>query len=317
MELNSVADVLEDLGLDIRSETASEYLLYCPFHDNTDSPAFAIDKKEGLWICFNASCGAKGNLRQLIQKITGDIEDTAYDRFIARLEVNRRSSSEILDELDEILGIANKVEEPDWTEEKLSDLKLTEEAIDYMLSRDFRLETLKAFEIGWSQKKRRVIVPVRDEKFKLVGVIGRTIDPDDKLRYLYSAGMPKREILFNLQRAKAYTSVILVEGSFDAMKVHQAGFPNVCAILGSTYSDAQAALVNQYFDEITVFADNDQAGEGVMYQVVNRSPRKKIKVVKYNEGESDPGSMTDEQIKWAVTFANSYLELLIDTLGEK
>lgn len=316
MELSNILDVLEDLGIDVSGETASQYLCYCPFHENTDSPAFAIDKKDGLWLCFNASCGAKGNLKQLIEKITGNVEDSAYDRLLAKLKVSRKSSSALLQELDEILYGPKEVED-EWTEEKLSELDLSFEATNYMLERGFNPETLDAFEVGWSEKKKRIVIPVRDEKYKLVGVIGRTTDPEEKLRYLYSAGMPKKEILFNLARAKAYTSVILVEGSLDAMKVHQAGYPNVCAILGSAYSEAQAHLVHQYFDEITVFSDNDQAGYGVVNQVVMRSPRKKIYVANYKEGQTDPGSMSDDEIKDAIVSRVSYLELLIDTLGDK
>ena len=49
------------------SETATEYSVYCPFHNNTDTPALYINKNSGLWICFNPACGKKGNIHKLAE----------------------------------------------------------------------------------------------------------------------------------------------------------------------------------------------------------------------------------------------------------
>ena len=52
----------------------------------------------------------------------------------------------------------------------------------------------------------------------------------------------------------------MVEGFFDCLKVHQAGYGNVVALLGASVSDRQAELLEKHFRELVVMLDGDEAG---------------------------------------------------------
>ena len=54
--------------------------------------------------------------------------------------------------------------------------------------------------------------------------------------------------------------MIVVEGFFDAIAVHQAGYPAVVALMGSTLSRSQADLLTTHFDRVLLMLDGDEAG---------------------------------------------------------
>jgi len=91
----------------------------------------------------------------------------------------------------------------------------------------------------------RVVIPIRNLYGQLVAYAGRALD-DRPPKYKLPAGFRKALELFNLQRALAAggKTVIVVEGYFDCMLVHQAGFPWVVALMGCSLS------VTQEFDAI-------------------------------------------------------------------
>src|SRR5437764_10667134 len=77
------------------------------------------------------------------------------------------------------------------------------------------------------------------------------------------AGFRKSAVLFNLHRAAASGSddVVAVEGFFNCMKVHQAGFTSVVALIGTTLSAQQAKLLRDRFRGLVLLLDGDAAGQ--------------------------------------------------------
>lgn len=73
----------------------------------------------------------------------------------------------------------------------------------------------------------------------------------------------KSQNLFALNFAKAHCSeqIILVEGNFDAVSLHQAGFKNVVAPLGTAFTGEQAQILSRYTKEVVICFDSDVAGE--------------------------------------------------------
>lgn len=278
-------DLLKQYNISTQSHMGNEITMYCPFHQNTNSPAFYINVKTGLWQCFNPSCGKTGNFRQLYKHLTGK----AFGREISI------DPSELQRAIDS--GF-----------EKNSDgksLDLDDIAVDYegdveclktLIERDFTLETLKSFEIGYSKVRDRVVIPVRDHNYKVVAFIGRAIHEYQEPRYLYSKGFKRAEVLFNLNNAKRYDEVIVCEGSLDAIKVHQAGFPGVVATLGAKVSPNQFSLMRKFFDTITVFSDSDLAGEQMKSDIILNCQGKNLQVMRIPDGLKDPGEMSKEQI---------------------
>ena len=127
-------------------------------------------------------------------------------------------------------------------------------------------------------------------------MIGRAVTKEQIPRYLYSTGFPKRNILFNLNNAKVYDEVIIVEGSLDAMKIHQAGYPNVVATLGAIITDTQMQLVKNYFDYITVIPDNDDAGRAMKDAIMVRARGKEIYLAECPENFKDAADLNSKQI---------------------
>jgi DNA primase len=95
----------------------------------------------------------------------------------------------------------------------------------------------------------RIVIPIHNPSGELVAYAGRAIDGREP-KYRFPAGFRKSLVLFNLHRAiasKART-VIVVEGFFDAIAVHQAGY--LIALMGSTISRHQVDLLSDHFDRV-------------------------------------------------------------------
>lgn len=275
----------------MHTQSGTEVAIYCPFHDNTHSPACYINTKTGLWQCFNPSCGKKGNFRQLYKHMTGK----TYGREWILDPVNLQR------ELDLALVIKDGTEElstssieVDYESDEVSNLQT-------LVDRGYDLDILEYFEIGYSKVKDRVVIPVRDPQYKLVGLIGRAVHDWQEPRYLYNKGFKRADVLFNIQNAKQYDSVIICEGSLDAIKVAQSGFKNVVATLGAKVSPNQVKMIRKYFDAVTVFSDNDDAGAEMRRAIIDECRGKEIYTVEIPDGLKDPGDMTDIQIKQAIT----------------
>ena len=296
-----------DQYLTVVSETPTEYACYCPFHSNTSSPAFYINKRTGLWHCFNPSCSKKGSFARLVKELTG--KDTAWS-FSPHY-----TDDDLINMLEETGGALISIPE-DWGEamDRITvDYRNSEEVTErlkYLLERGFSASVLEHFDIGYSSKQRRIVIPARDEFFAVVGFIGRATAPDQHPKYLYSSDFPRRSILFNLQNAKAYREVIITEGSLDAIKVHQSGFPNVVATLGASIPSEHHKILSRYFDSLVLFFDNDEAGDAARRAIMEGNPRKDIWIVPYPSGIKDPGEMTEQQIRDSINNKINYLDWL-------
>ena len=107
----------------------------------------------------------------------------------------------------------------------------------------------------------RCVIPIRDEEGRLVAYAGRALNGEEP-KYRFPVGFRKSQVLFNLDRAiqTGGDQVIVVEGFFDALKVHQAGHPAVVALMGSSFSQRQSELLLSHFASVTLMLDGDEAG---------------------------------------------------------
>ena len=121
-----------------------------------------------------------------------------------------------------------------------------------------------------------MVFPIHDERGELVAYAGRTMDGREP-RYLFPPGFPKSQVVFNLHRAVESAArqggvAIVVEGFFDCLKVHQAGYGNVVALMGASISDRQSELLDTYFRELVVMLDGDDAGRRASRVLAARWP---------------------------------------------
>ena len=84
-----------------------------------------------------------------------------------------------------------------------------------------------------------------------------------------SPAFRKSSELYNFHRAAhgQCRRVVVVEGFFDCMKVHQAGYPHVVALMGCSLSNQQADLLARHFVEAVLLLDGDQAGQHAMSKI--------------------------------------------------
>jgi len=157
-----------------------------------------------------------------------------------------------------------------------------------------------------------VTVPVHSPDAICIGIVGRSIEGK---AFKNSTNLPKSKTLFNVHRAKKIGDhVIIVESSFDAIRVHQAGFPNVVATLGGFLSPEQQNILNRHFNKITIMTDADEAGRQLGLSIASKLKNKDILWASYEYGKiyphdaKDAGDMTDEEIKACIKNSVSNLE---------
>jgi DNA primase len=135
----------------------------------------------------------------------------------------------------------------------------------YLAQRGISPATARMFGVGMYHGNGflagRCVVPIRDEKSQLVAYAGRAVNGEEP-KYRFPAGFRKSQVLFNLDRAvqTGGNHAIVVEGFFDALKVHQAGQPAVIALMGSSFSQRQLELLLSHFARVTLMLDGDEAG---------------------------------------------------------
>ena len=112
----------------------------------------------------------------------------------------------------------------------------------------------------------RLIFPVIDIRGEVLGFSGRALNDDQEPKYLNSPEtlvFSKRRTLFGMNLAKNSKrgSILLVEGNIDVVTLHQAGFDNAVASMGTSLTTEQTRLISRYAKEIVICYDNDPAGK--------------------------------------------------------
>ena len=120
----------------------------------------------------------------------------------------------------------------------------------------------------------RLMFPIIDVRGNVIGFGGRIIKKDDTAaKYLNSPEtliFNKRKNLFGLNLAKKSKQgyLILVEGNIDVVALHQYGFDNAIASLGTSLTEEQAALMTRYADQIVLIYDGDKAGQNATQRAI-------------------------------------------------
>ena len=144
----------------------------------------------------------------------------------------------------------------------------------------------------------RVIFPIIDLRGNVVAFGGRALD-DKGAKYLNSSDTPvfkKSKTLFALNFAKTSKrpGLILSEGYMDVIAIHQAGFDNAVATLGTALTEEQARLISQYAERVVLAYDSDGPGQAATKRAMNIFDEVGVKVsVLSMTGAKDP----DEFIK--------------------
>jgi DNA primase len=280
-----------------------------PSHSSKSSSlSFIVNTEKNAWICHSDSCVASrggrsgGNVLDFVAAMERcSIRDAALrlrDRFAVTSADDPRK---------EVLSAAEGpcTSAPTATGDCNSPLAFRLWDVDlrhhYLAERGVDHLTADHFGIGFYPGKGcmegRIVIPIHNEDGILVAYAGRALDQGEP-KYRFPARFRKSLMLFNLHRAARYdTTVVLVEGFFDCLRVHQAGLPCVVALMGCSLSQRQEALLQQHFRQVTVMLDGDNAGRRAGAMIAARLITKvAVRVVEIPVG-SQPDRLSADQIR--------------------
>jgi DNA primase len=221
---------------------------------------------------------------------------------------SKETESDLTQEINKQLYV-----KPDFTQyDQVLIKRLNQQALEspramrYYSGRLITEDSVKKFALGFSEKQDMVTIPVHSPDGMEIGFVGRSIEGKE---FKNTPGLPKSKTLFNLNRVKTADRVYVVESSFDAIRLDQCGFPAV-ATLGANVSNIQTDLLQKYFNNVIVIADNDEAGGNMKDKIVERLGSR-VSVIKLDKQYKDIGDMPDEAIKnLDLSFDNSIASML-------
>jgi DNA primase len=279
--------VLRESGIEIESEVDSDYLIFCPYHNNYRTPAGEVSKDRGTFFCF--SCHESRSLIDLV------MHTTKKSYFEASRLVDSAKT-----EIDIVSGIGfllkPKIEYSAYDEVQIK--RLNNQALEspravwYFESRRINTDSMAKFSLGYSDKQDMITVPIQSPDGRMfLGFVARSIEGKD---FKNTPGLPKSKVLFNLHRAKRHDEVYVVESSFDAIRLDQCGLAAV-ATLGSSISKLQIELLTKSFNSVIVIPDNDDAGKNMADKIIDKMGPRAV-AFGLPDRFKDIGDMTDADI---------------------
>ncbi|RIH89883.1 DNA primase [Calidithermus roseus] len=318
----------------------------CPFHQEK-TPSFQVDEAKGLFYCFG--CKAGGDLFAFLQKIEGLEFREALLRLAREtgVELPEFRSQGKKRELYEVLSLAQdyfRSHLPGVGLEYLKGRGLSEESIEkfglgyapagwdgllrYLQNKGVSPE--EASQAGvlaerdgrfFDRFRNRVTFPILDSLGRIVAFTARALAPEDTPKYLNSpeTSLFKKSLLLYgypqaRQAIREKARAIVVEGLFDAIALHQLGFAETVAVLGSSLSSEQAHLLKRLeVRELYLSFDADEAGRKATLQSLELEIVKSFLVYSVGlEGGKDPGDLLlleDGAQRYALALQNALSEV--------
>ena len=256
----SLAEVLRCYRVDwLRRSGVGQYRGRCPIHRGQGKETFHANLKRGIFHCF--ACGAGGNVLDFVVAMEG----TSIREAALRLQGYGDSG-----------GISVATAATGCSDRKLVTKKRSinpplgfalhlDRRHPYLAQRGIADATADHFGVGYFRGRGlmmdRIAIPIHDDAGRLVAYCGRAVGGAEP-RYRFPAGFQKSQVLFHYDGARVAGSdqVIVVEGFFDCMRVYQAGFVCVVALMGAHLSPAQKVLLATRFRRVMLLLDGDATG---------------------------------------------------------
>jgi DNA primase len=263
-------------------------MIFCPFHNNSRSPAGEVSKETGIFWCF--SCQES---KQLVEVIMHATKRSYFESM--RLIDSKADKRNLIDQINSTLEkVTTFVQyDLDMIEKLHKNVFENQKAIEYFKSRGITKDSVERYKLGYSTSQDMVTIPVYSPDGICLGFVGRSIQGK---RFKNSTNLPKSKTLFNLSRNKRVDKVFVVESSFDAIRIEQVG-GHAVATLGATISKEQRKLLKQYFNQVIALGDNDEAGQNMSNKLLTDLGYDKCIIAKLPSSFKDVSDLDDERLK--------------------
>ena len=302
---NDIVDVIS--GYVKLQKKGANYFGLCPFH-NEKSPSFSVSPGKQMYYCFGCGAGGnvltfvmeyenytfQEALQSLADRAGVTLPKMEYSKeareqaeFRARLlEVNKLAANYFYYQMKQPQGkIAYEYFQRKLTDETMlrfglgysnktsDDLYrfLKEKGYDDAFLSQTGLVTIE--ERGGRDKFwNRVMFPIMDVNNRVIGFGGRVMG-DGSPKYLNSKEtklFDKSRNLYglNFARSSRKKEIILCEGYMDVISMHQAGFTNAVAALGTAFTSGHGTLLKRYTENVILSFDSDEAGQRAILRAI-------------------------------------------------
>ena len=329
-ELKARSDLAEIAASYVNLKRSGRNLVgLCPFHSEK-TPSFNIYPEEGNFYCFGCEAGGDvitfirriENLdymeavRFLAQRAGMQVPENNMDDGMSKLrtrilEMNRESARFYYTVLNSDLG---KDGRDYFAKRALSPATVRHfglgfspasrvSLVSYLEKKGFSQNDMILANVAVKGRSGqavdrffgRVMFPIIDLRGNVIAFGGRTLG-DDKPKYLNTSETPvfsKGNTLFALNFAKNARSgrLILCEGYMDVIAMHQAGFTEAVATLGTALTPPQARLMARYAKEVVVCYDADEPGQKAASRAIPilREAGLLVKVFSVTDGKDPDG----------------------------
>ena len=299
-ELRSRVDIEELVGryTEIRHRGSRTPVALCPFHTEK-TPSFVIYRENQSYYCFGCGAGGDAitfvknierldyvdAVRYLCERVgmnmPMDPVDDQYNRLRRRCyEANREAARFFYAKLlsEEGRAARDYLKKRQLTDETVRHFGLGyapdrwDSLLKYLKGKGYHESELVSFDLARKTSRggtidafrNRLMFPIIDLRGNVIAFGGRVLD-DSKPKYLNTSDTVvyrKTHGVYALNFAKNNNDgkLILCEGYMDVIAMHQAGFTNAVACLGTAFTQEQISLLSRYCTELTLCFDSDEAG---------------------------------------------------------
>jgi DNA primase len=321
----TMQQVLEHYGLFDRFKKSGDSLSGpCPIHKGSNPTQFRVSISKNIWNCFS-ECKHGGNTLDFIARMDNVTIHAAAQKAIEWFGLDSEAMSARSEENAEPSTEAPKRDTASTTKpiskqsspipEKVAPnppLKFRLDKLErnhpYLTERGLTPETLIDFGVGFCAKgmmAERIAIPIHNPEGKVVAYAGRWPgEPTgDVPKYKLPQGFRKSLELFNIDRAiqePADKPLVIVEGFFGCMKLHQFGLKKVVALMGSSMSPTQEELIRTHTDrksQVILMLDEDEAGRAGREEIVVRLAKFVFaKVHAFDQEDQQPEHLSAEEV---------------------
>ena len=298
----------------------------CPIHKGSNPTQFRASMSKNIWNCFS-KCACGGNVLDFIAKMENVSIHAAALKAIEWFNLNPEAmSADSGQEAGESEAAPKSSDtqrpkpapKPAPVVENGAPNKPLQFRLDKLQrehpyltqERGLTLETIIDFGIGYCSKGMmadRIAIPIHNVKGEVVAYAGRFPGepPDeDTPKYKLPPGFRKSQELFNIDRAVREwpdKPLVIVEGFFDCMKLHQHGYCRSVALMGNTMSTTQEELIRQFTDSkshVIVMLDENDAGRAGREDIACRlSKFCYVRVHQFDKPDMEPEHLTAEEVQ--------------------